>query len=162
MCVQHICLKQSLCCYVGTLGEGGGEGAQVAYTDVAVKLQDIGLDRGWGSTVGRMKETIRLLLDIKQAPDAETLQDFLGRLPIISRVTILSPHGFFAQSNALGKPDTGGQAGPSLPGRSLPFAPWSMLCYNTQPSNQPPRVDVALVCSHATCTKRPLHYRWEE
>eukprot|EP00884_Botryococcus_braunii_P012793 jgi/Botrbrau1/21514/Bobra.174_2s0018.2 len=82
---------------------------RLPYKEIAVKLQDIGLDRGWGSTVGRIKETIRLLLDIKQAPDAETLQEFLGRLPIISRVAILSPHGFFAQSNALGKPDTGGQ-----------------------------------------------------
>ncbi len=82
---------------------------QVKYREVAVKLQDMGLDKGWGDTVGRIKDTIRLLLDIMQAADAETLQDFLGRLPIVSRVAIISPHGFFAQSNALGKPDTGGQ-----------------------------------------------------
>ena len=45
-----------------------------------------------------------------QAPDAELLQEFLGRLPIIFNVAILSPHGFFGQKDVLGKPDTGGQA----------------------------------------------------
>ena len=44
-----------------------------------------------------------------QAPDAELLQEFLGRLPIIFNVAILSPHGFFGQKDVLGKPDTGGQ-----------------------------------------------------
>ena len=44
-----------------------------------------------------------------QAPDAELLQEFLGRLPLIFNVAILSPHGFFGQKDVLGKPDTGGQ-----------------------------------------------------
>lgn len=46
---------------------------------------------------------------MRQAPDAELLQEFLGRLPIIFNVVILSPHGFFGQKDVLGKPDTGGQ-----------------------------------------------------
>ena len=46
---------------------------------------------------------------MRQAPDAELLQEFLGRLPIIFNVAILSPHGFFGQKDVLGKPDTGGQ-----------------------------------------------------
>ena len=49
-----------------------------------------------------------------QAPDAELLQEFLGRLPIIFNVAILSPHGFFGQKDVLGKPDTGGQVRQSL------------------------------------------------
>jgi hypothetical protein len=53
-----------------------------------------------------------------QAPDAELLQEFLGRLPLIFNVAILSPHGFFGQKDVLGKPDTGGQVrAPARPGR---------------------------------------------
>lgn len=44
-----------------------------------------------------------------QAPDAETLEKFLARLPFVQTVVILSPHGFFGQANVLGLPDTGGQ-----------------------------------------------------
>ena len=56
-----------------------------------------------------MRESMQLLLDIIQAPDADTLERFLGRLPLVSKVAILSPHGYFGQTNVLGKPDTGGQ-----------------------------------------------------
>ena len=30
-------------------------------------------------------------------------------MPLISKIAIISPHGWFGQTNALGKPDTGGQ-----------------------------------------------------
>ena len=30
-------------------------------------------------------------------------------MPLISKVAIISPHGWFAQENVLGRPDTGGQ-----------------------------------------------------
>ena len=46
-----------------------------------------------------------------QAPDSETLERFLGRLPLMFKVVILSPHGYFGQTNVLGMPDTGGQVG---------------------------------------------------
>lgn len=46
-----------------------------------------------------------------QAPDAECLERFLGRLPLVMNVVIMSPHGYFGQSNVLGLPDTGGQVG---------------------------------------------------
>jgi sucrose synthase len=48
-------------------------------------------------------------LDLIQAPDSNTLERFLCRLPLVFRVVILSPHGFFGQNNVLGLPDTGGQ-----------------------------------------------------
>ncbi|CAI7736196.1 unnamed protein product [Closterium sp. NIES-53] len=76
---------------------------------VAERLRDLGLELGWGNTVGRISETVNLLLDIFQAPDADTLEKFLGRLPMIFDVVILSPHGYFGQANVLGLPDTGGQ-----------------------------------------------------
>ena len=44
-----------------------------------------------------------------QAPAADLLSELLSRLPLVSNVAILSPHGFFGQKDVLGKPDTGGQ-----------------------------------------------------
>ncbi|GJP31505.1 hypothetical protein CLOM_g12573, partial [Closterium sp. NIES-68] len=82
---------------------------ETAVGHVAERLRDVGLELGWGNTVGRISETICLLLDIFQAPDADTLEKFLGRLPMIFDVVILSPHGYFGQANVLGLPDTGGQ-----------------------------------------------------
>ena len=52
---------------------------------------------------------IHLLLEILQAPDPDTLEKFLGRIPMVFNVVILSPHGYFGQANVLGLPDTGGQ-----------------------------------------------------
>jgi sucrose synthase len=33
----------------------------------------------------------------------------LTRLPLVFKVAIISPHGYFGQHNVLGMPDTGGQ-----------------------------------------------------
>ncbi|KAK6944684.1 Glycosyl transferase, family 1 [Dillenia turbinata] len=73
------------------------------------KFQEIGLERGWGDTAERVLEMIHLLLDLLEAPDPCTLEKFLGRIPMVFNVVILSPHGYFAQANVLGYPDTGGQ-----------------------------------------------------
>jgi sucrose synthase len=72
-------------------------------------LDELGFLPGWGATVGRVRESFQLLLDLIQAPDAETLERFLSRLPLVFKVVILSPHGYFGQHNVLGMPDTGGQ-----------------------------------------------------
>ena len=74
-----------------------------------VDIEEYGFEKGWGATVGRTRESFRLLLDLIQAPDSLTLETFLSRLPLLFRVVILSPHGFFGQNNVLGLPDTGGQ-----------------------------------------------------
>ncbi|CAL0305110.1 unnamed protein product [Lupinus luteus] len=79
------------------------------YSEFEVKLQDICLERGWGDTVESVLEIIQLLLDLLEAPDPFTLEKFLGRIPMVFNVVILSPHGYFAQDNVLGYPDTGGQ-----------------------------------------------------
>jgi len=52
---------------------------------------------------------IQLLLDLLEAPDPCTLEKFLGKIPMVFNVVIMSPHGYFAQDNVLGYPDTGGQ-----------------------------------------------------
>ncbi|KAL3749276.1 hypothetical protein ACJRO7_010389 [Eucalyptus globulus] len=65
--------------------------------------------QGWGDTAERVLEMIRLLLDLLEAPDPCTLENFLGRIPMVFNVVIMSPHGYFAQDDVLGYPDTGGQ-----------------------------------------------------
>jgi len=72
-------------------------------------IEGLGLLRGWGRTVEAVRTSFALLLDLIQAPDASTLEAFLIRLPLIFRVVVLSPHGYFGQENVLGLPDTGGQ-----------------------------------------------------
>ncbi|KAI3447251.1 hypothetical protein Pfo_003916 [Paulownia fortunei] len=79
------------------------------YADFERKFQEIGLERGWGDNAERVSEMISMLLDLLEAPDSCTLEKFLGRIPMVFNVVILSPHGYFAQENVLGYPDTGGQ-----------------------------------------------------
>ncbi|XP_057431489.1 sucrose synthase-like [Lotus japonicus] len=82
---------------------------ETPYSEFEHKFQEIGLERGWGDTAERVLEMIQLLLDLFEAPDPFTLEKFLGRIPMVFNVVILSPHGYFAQDNVLGYPDTGGQ-----------------------------------------------------
>lgn len=79
------------------------------YSEFHYRFQELGLEKGWGDTAERVYETIHLLLDLLEAPDPNTLENFLGRIPMVFNVVILSPHGYFAQANVLGYPDTGGQ-----------------------------------------------------
>lgn len=67
------------------------------------------MEKGWGNCAERVHENIHLLLDLLEAPDPCTLEKFLGTIPMVFNVVILSPHGYFAQDNVLGYPDTGGQ-----------------------------------------------------
>jgi sucrose synthase len=73
------------------------------------KLQGLGFESGWGRNVARMLDNFNLLSDILEAPDPKILEEFLNRIPMIFNVVIISPHGYFGQSNVLGLPDTGGQ-----------------------------------------------------
>lgn len=72
-------------------------------------LQGMGFEKGWGDTAERVLEMMHLLSDILQAPDPASLETFLGRIPMVFDVVILSIHGYFGQANVLGLPDTGGQ-----------------------------------------------------
>ena len=73
------------------------------------KLKSMGFLAGWGDTAERMLETINLLQDILEQPDGKIMEEFLARIPMVSKVVLVSPHGWFGQSNVLGRPDTGGQ-----------------------------------------------------
>ncbi|CAN6300609.1 unnamed protein product [Urochloa humidicola] len=83
--------------------------ADTPYSDFHHRFQELGLEKGWGDCAKRAQETIHLLLDLLEAPDPSTLEKFLGTIPMVFNVVILSPHGYFAQANVLGYPDTGGQ-----------------------------------------------------
>jgi sucrose synthase len=79
------------------------------FEDVAAELRAQGFEPGWGVDVARIRDSMGLLLDILEAPSPRALEEFLGRVPMIFSIAILSPHGWFGQSNVLGRPDTGGQ-----------------------------------------------------
>ncbi len=73
------------------------------------KLKTMGFLEGWGNNAERILETMQLLQDILEQPNEETLKEFLSRIPMISKVVLISPHGWFGQHDVLGRPDTGGQ-----------------------------------------------------
>ncbi|XP_072996828.1 sucrose synthase 4 [Typha latifolia] len=82
---------------------------EMPFSQFAYMFQEMGLEKGWGDTAEHVLDMIHLLLDILQAPDPSTLEKFLGRIPMVFNVVIVSPHGYFGQANVLGLPDTGGQ-----------------------------------------------------
>ena len=72
-------------------------------------MQTLGFEVGWGRTAVEVSDMMRCLQDILEAPTPVTIENFLKRVPMIFSVVILSPHGWFGQTNVLGRPDTGGQ-----------------------------------------------------
>ena len=85
------------------------EGHEEESAELSRALRRLGFEPGWGRAPARIRETMELLLDILEAPSPGNLERFLARMPMIFSIAIVSPHGFFGQSNVLGKPDTGGQ-----------------------------------------------------
>lgn len=73
------------------------------------RLEQLGFAPGWGNTAARVADTMNLLMDILEAPSPAALESMLARIPMISRILIVTPHGYFGQANVLGLPDTGGQ-----------------------------------------------------
>ncbi|KAJ8459376.1 hypothetical protein OPV22_032302 [Ensete ventricosum] len=73
------------------------------------RFQAWGLEKGWGDTAERVKETVNSLSEVLQSPDPVNIEKFLGRVPTIFNIVIFSPHGYFGQADVLGLPDTGGQ-----------------------------------------------------
>lgn len=84
---------------------------QTPFGEVEMELQQVGLTVGWGNTVGRILDTMQILIDLLNEPNISLMEQFISRVPIpmISKIAIISPHGWFGQTNVLGKPDTGGQ-----------------------------------------------------
>ncbi|MXS85852.1 sucrose synthase [Nitrosomonas sp. HPC101] len=82
---------------------------ETPWSELAPKMSRLGFAPGWGYNAARVAETMNMLMDILEAPSPSALEAFLARIPMISRLLILSPHGYFGQDNVLGLPDTGGQ-----------------------------------------------------
>ena len=83
--------------------------SEMPYENIEPQLKSKGFEPGWGHNAGRILETMRLLHGLFHEPSSGGLEEFISRIPMISKVAILSPHGWFGQENVLGKPDTGGQ-----------------------------------------------------
>ena len=77
--------------------------AQTPWRDFQQKLEPLGFCPGWGKNAARTRETMRLLLDILEAPSPDNLENFLSRIPMIFSMVIISPHGYFGQANVLGR-----------------------------------------------------------
>ena len=82
---------------------------ETLWQQFAEPLSGLGFAPGWGDNAGRVTDTMSLLVDILEAPSPLILENFLARIPMVSKLLILSPHGFFGQDHVLGLPDTGGQ-----------------------------------------------------
>lgn len=87
------------------------ESEETPYSRIEPRLKKAGFEPGWGNTAGRIVKTMQLLYDLINEPDDSLLEAFIARVPMphISKIAIISPHGWFGQEHVLGKPDTGGQ-----------------------------------------------------
>lgn len=83
--------------------------ADEPYQQFRYELQAMGFEPGWGNTASRVRDTLSLLDELIDSPDPQTLEAFISRIPMIFRVVLVSPHGWFGQEGVLGRPDTGGQ-----------------------------------------------------
>lgn len=79
------------------------------YEEFRFALQAMGFEPGWGNTADRVRETLSILDELIDSPDPQTLEAFISRIPMIFRIVLVSPHGWFGQEGVLGRPDTGGQ-----------------------------------------------------
>ncbi|MEG3989043.1 sucrose synthase [Microcoleus sp. S28C3] len=79
------------------------------YERFRLVLQLMGFEAGWGNTAARVNETLGILDELIDAPDPQTLEAFISRIPMIFKIVLVSPHGWFGQEGVLGRPDTGGQ-----------------------------------------------------
>ncbi|PMB42452.1 sucrose synthase [Fischerella thermalis CCMEE 5330] len=83
--------------------------SQQPYEEFRFQLQTIGFEPGWGNTAARVQESLEMLDQLIDSPDPQTLEAFISRIPMIFRIVLVSPHGWFGQEGVLGRPDTGGQ-----------------------------------------------------
>lgn len=82
---------------------------QEPFEQFRFELQNSGFEPGWGNTAQRVRETLEMLDQLIDSPDHQVLESFISRIPMIFRIALISPHGWFGQEGVLGRPDTGGQ-----------------------------------------------------
>lgn len=79
------------------------------YESFRFELQNLGFEPGWGSNAHRVKDTLETIDQLIDSPDHQALEAFISRIPMIFKIVLVSPHGWFGQEGVLGRPDTGGQ-----------------------------------------------------
>lgn len=79
------------------------------YAEIKHQLQELGFEIGLGKDAGEIKENLKLFDSLLHSPDNTTLKKFISKIPMIFNIVIVSTHGYFAQQNVLGLPDSGGQ-----------------------------------------------------
>ena len=89
--------------YIGSVDD------DTPWAELANAMQSMGFEPGWGGKAARVADMLELLADLIEAPEAGVLERFLSRIPMIFRIALMSPHGWFGQEGVLGRPDTGGQ-----------------------------------------------------
>lgn len=99
-------LSERIKAAIGVLGD---RPASEPYQSFRFDLQDLGFEPGWGNTAHRVQETLEMLDQLIDSPDHQVLESFISRIPMIFRIVLVSPHGWFGQEGVLGRPDTGGQ-----------------------------------------------------
>ena len=82
---------------------------ETLWPEIAKEMKGFGFEPGWGRKNADILDNLELLLEILEAPTPRILADFLSKVPMLFKLVIVSPHGYFGQSNVLGMPDTGGQ-----------------------------------------------------
>lgn len=80
-----------------------------SFKEIKHNLQELGFEPGLGKNVGVIKKSLKLLENVLNSPDHQVLAEFISRIPMLFKIAIISPHGFFSQTSAMGLPDTGGQ-----------------------------------------------------
>jgi len=81
----------------------------VPYGEIKHMLQDLGFEKGLGKDSQEILNNLKILDQLLNSPDHEVLTKFISAIPMIFKIAIISPHGYFAQEGVLGLPDTGGQ-----------------------------------------------------
>ncbi len=79
------------------------------YQKFHVKLQELGLEPGWGNTASRVRDSLELLSRLMDNPEPALLEAFVSRIPSVFRVVLISVHGWVGQENILGRSQTAGQ-----------------------------------------------------
>ena len=79
------------------------------FESVRETMAEYGFEAGWGNNTGTIIKNMKIMKQLFSRPGTTDPEKFLSLLPVISKIAIISPHGWFGQENVLGKPDTGGQ-----------------------------------------------------
>ena len=103
---SHEVLVNQIEAVLQDLAERGDDEVDEEVTHV---LRVHGFEPGWGRSLASIRERLGALSQVLESADPDRLERLLAALPLTRTVVMVTPHGWFAQHDVLGKPDTGGQ-----------------------------------------------------